>query len=119
MTTFVGRERELAELGALLGTSRVVTLLGPGGTGKSRLAIELAGSIGREYEDGAWFVGLESVDGPDLVAGAIVGVLGLRGISGRTATERLIDNLAGRRLLLIIDNFEQVIDAAGLDLRPR
>ncbi|MEO8228561.1 MAG: adenylate/guanylate cyclase domain-containing protein [Chloroflexota bacterium] len=113
MTSFVGRERDLAELLELLAENRLVTLLGPGGAGKTSLAIELARTAADDFPDGAWFVPLDAITDPDLVGSTIVVALGLRDVSGRTARERLLDNLADRRLLLLLDNFEQVLGAAG------
>ncbi len=109
MTSFVGRERELAELERLLADNRLVTLLGAGGTGKTSLAVELARSAAGAFPDGVWFVPLDAISEPDLVGSSIVAALGLRDITGRTARERLIDNLADRTLLLVLDNFEQVL----------
>jgi predicted ATPase/class 3 adenylate cyclase len=114
LTSFVGRERELGELRSLVATARVLTLTGPGGTGKTSLALELARGIADDYEDGAFLVALEPVTDPGLVASAIVAALGLRDLSGRPARDRLLDNLAARRLVLILDNFEHVLEAADL-----
>ncbi len=114
MTSFVGRERDLAELRELLAKNHLVTLLGPGGAGKTSLAIELARTAADDFPDGAWFVPLDAITDPGLVASTIVATLGLRDPSPRTARERLEDNLADRALLLVLDNFEQVRDAASL-----
>jgi predicted ATPase/class 3 adenylate cyclase len=114
LTSFVGRETDLAEVRRLLATSRLVTMTGPGGTGKTSLAIECAREITADYPDGAWFVALDAVVDPELVASEIVGALGLLDRSGRPARERLWENLSGRELLLVLDNFEQVIEAAVL-----
>ena len=114
MTSFVGRERELVELDRLLADNRLVTLLGAGGTGKTSLAVELARSAAGAFADGVWFVPLDAISDPDLVGSSIVAALGLRDITGRTARQRLLDNLADRTLLLVLDNFEQVLAGAGI-----
>ena len=114
MTSFVGRERELVELERLLNENRLVTLLGAGGTGKTSLAVELARSAAAAFPDGVWFVPLDPITDPDLVGSSIVAALGLRDITGRSARERLLDNLADRSLLLVLDNFEQVLAGAGI-----
>ncbi|MEZ0239454.1 MAG: adenylate/guanylate cyclase domain-containing protein [Chloroflexota bacterium] len=114
LTTFVGRDAELAEVQRLLATSHLVTLVGSGGAGKTSLAIECARATAGDYADGAWFVALDAVRDPGLVASEIVGGLGLRDSGGRTTRERLEENLSRSELLLVLDNFEQVIEAADL-----
>jgi predicted ATPase/class 3 adenylate cyclase len=114
LTTFLGRERELAELGPLLDANRLVTLTGPGGTGKTSLAIELARSRAASSSNGVWFVPLESVRDFGLVDTTIAATLGLISSPGVSTMERLSHFLEGRRVLLVIDNFEQVLDAAPL-----
>ena len=113
LTSFVGRTRELDELRDLLGTSRLVSLTGPGGIGKTSLALELARDRAGTAPDGAWFVALEAVSDPSMVATTIARALGLFDGVDRPAGEALPAYLAGRSLLLVLDNFEQVIDAAG------
>ena len=105
---------ELDALAALLTDARLVTLLGPGGTGKTSLAIELARRVADRYADGAVFVPLEAVPGPDAVASAMVAGLALRDPSPRPPRDQLIDNLAHRELLLVLDNLEHVVEAAPL-----
>jgi predicted ATPase/class 3 adenylate cyclase len=114
MTSFIGRESDLEEVQRLLAASRLVTLVGSGGTGKTSLATECAREGAGDYPDGAWFVALDTVSDPELVASAVVGALGLRESGGRSAREKLEENLASRSLLLVLDNFEQVIEAAVL-----
>jgi predicted ATPase/class 3 adenylate cyclase len=113
-TSFLGREREVGELMELLDAHRLITLVGPGGTGKTSLAVELAHRMGDRFADGAVFVPLDSVADPALVGSAIVAGLSLRDTSGRPARQQLLDNLSGRELLLVLDNFEQVLEAAPL-----
>ncbi|RAO46831.1 Transcriptional regulatory protein EmbR [Micromonospora saelicesensis] len=121
LTTFVGREEELKRVGDLLGDRRLVTLTGPGGAGKTRLAIEAAGRIDGEVR----FVELAGLaDGSD-VPQAVLSALGLRDAglrapaeSGWQTTDRLVEALAERRLLLVLDNCEHVlVDAARLAAR--
>ena len=111
VSSFIGREAELARARELLAGTRLLTLTGPGGTGKTRLSLRLARAAIDEFEDGAAFVPLASISDPRLVPTTIRIALGLQEQSGRTATETLIDRLSGRELLLVLDNFEQV--AAG------
>ncbi|CAN5576009.1 hypothetical protein BH23CHL7_BH23CHL7_10850 [soil metagenome] len=105
-TTFLGRATELAALEALLRRDdvRLVTLTGPGGTGKTRLALQAAGAAAERFPDGVWWVPLTSLRDPVLVLPTAAGVLGASG--------DLAEHIADRRLLLLFDNFEQVIDAA-------
>jgi predicted ATPase/class 3 adenylate cyclase len=111
LTTFVGRGRELAELEALLATSRLLTLAGPGGSGKTRLAVEVAARGVDDHPDGVFFVDLSPIRDPDLVPLAIGQSLGLKERPGRPALDVVSDHLADRRSLLILDNFEQVVGA--------
>jgi len=104
-SSFVGRERELSEvLDCLEGGARLVTLTGPGGSGKTRLAIEAAASLVPEYNAGVFWVGLASLRDPALVTGAVAQTLGAR--------DGLVEHIGERQLLLLLDNLEQVIDAA-------
>jgi predicted ATPase/class 3 adenylate cyclase len=112
LTSFVGRDVELAEAGTLLARTRLLTLTGPGGTGKTRLSLQLAANVADQFEDGTWFVALEPVRDPSLVASRIAGVLGLVETASRSARDLLAEWLAGRHVLLVLDNFEQVIEAA-------
>ena len=112
LTTFVGREAEIdAVKRQLLGT-RLLTLTGTGGTGKTRLALRVAEEIAHEYRDGAWFVPLAAVADPGLVPSAIVSSLGIVEVPGTPALTRLRDVLADRRQLIVLDNFEHVQEAA-------
>ena len=112
LTTFLGREREIGEVAELLDRSRLLTLTGPGGTGKTRLSLEVAGRSLARYPDGVFFVELASITDPDLVPATIAQALGLPDRGGRSATDRLADHIGERRMLLVLDNFEQVTDAA-------
>jgi predicted ATPase/class 3 adenylate cyclase len=113
-TTFVGRDTELATLGRLLETRRLITLTGPGGTGKTRLAIQLAQTAAKDFDQGAWLVALDAITAPDLVPTAIGSVFAILESSGTTPIERLTRFLADRSILLVLDNFEQVLGAAPL-----
>ena len=114
LTSFVGRDAELAEAGRLLESSRLLTLTGPGGTGKTRLSLQLAASVSDAFPDGIWFVALEPVRDPGLIGGTILTTLGLIETAGRSARDVLTDWLAPKRLLLVLDNFEQVIEGAPI-----
>jgi predicted ATPase/class 3 adenylate cyclase len=112
LTTFVGRHAELEALAAMLDVTRLLTLTGPGGTGKTSLAVEVARHVARRFEDGAWFADLQSVMEPAEVPGSVARALGLFDGPGSPAADRLEGHLARRELLLVLDNFEQVVDAA-------
>jgi predicted ATPase/class 3 adenylate cyclase len=112
LTSFVGRAAELTAAGNLLQTTRLLTLTGPGGTGKTRLSLQLAADVAERFADGIWFVALEPVRDPGLIAATILTTLGLVEAGGRAAHDVLVDWLADRQVLLVLDNFEQVIDGA-------
>ncbi len=111
VTSFVGRGRSLGEIRDALGRSRLVTLVGPGGIGKTRLAVEAAREVSAEYPDGVWLVELASLADPSLVPGAAASVLGVREGANRSVTAAIADWLGPRRLLLVLDNCEHVIEA--------
>jgi len=115
-TSLVGRERELAATRGLLldGGVRLLTLCGPAGTGKTRLAVALASSVADAYADGVIFVDLAAVHDPDLVAATIARGVDLAEGRERSAEERLREYLAPRQVLLVLDNFEQVRVSATL-----
>jgi predicted ATPase/DNA-binding SARP family transcriptional activator len=113
-TSFVGRRRELAELQGLLQTHRLVCVTGPPGSGKTRLAVEVAASLLEAFPHGAWFVSLAEVADPDLVRSAVATALGIPELPERPAAQALTDHLRSRRLLLVLDNFEHVLPAAVL-----
>ena len=114
LTSFVGRERELAEAGALLAANRLVTLTGPGGTGKTRLSLQVAANAADGYPDGVFFVALETVREPGLVASRIASAIGLAETGSRGAEVVLREWLADKRVLLVLDNFEQVLEAGPI-----
>jgi len=112
LTTFLGREHEIGEVSELLARSRLLTLTGPGGTGKTRLSLEIAGRSLAHYSDGVFFVELAWITEPGLVLATVAQALGLPDRGGRSAVNRLIDHIGVRRMLLVLDNFEQVSAAA-------
>lgn len=113
VTSFVGRERELAEIGGLLKNHRVVTLVGVGGTGKTRVMLQAAAEFLDRYRDGAWLVELAPVVDPALVEREVARALGVREAPGQPALEVLIDFLRFKQLLVALDNCEHVIGAAA------
>ena len=115
LTTFVGRDKELAEALALLGGTRLLSLTGPGGTGKTRLSLQVAAAAADDFPDGIWFVALEPVREAALVAPTIARVLGVADSRNRPAIDTLADHIGERHMLLVLDNFEQVV-AAGSDV---
>ncbi len=113
-TPFIGREKEVAALGQLLCREdvRLVTLTGPGGTGKTRLALQVAAELSDLFADGISFVDLAPLNDPALVIAAIAQSLGIREVGGQPLLERLKDELQRKQMLLLLDNFEQVVSAA-------
>ncbi len=114
LTSFVGREVEIAEVGELLDRAHLVTLTGPGGTGKTRLSVQVAAERLTRYADGAFFVELAPITDPGLVASAIGSALGVRESTDRPLIDTLKEAVREKELLLVLDNFEQVAGAAPL-----
>ena len=112
-SSLVGRQRELDEITtALRDGTRVLTLTGPGGSGKTRLAIEAANLLASELTDGAFFVALDAIRDPALLLPAIAQAVAVRESSEQPLPESLAERLTGRQALLLIDNFEQLAEAA-------
>jgi len=110
-TSFLGRDKDLAEVGAMLSSARLVTLTGTGGIGKTRLAIHLAAEMSHNYPDGTWLVELAAFNDPNATGHAVADVFGIAHQAGKTIEQSVANSLAGRRLLLILDNCEHLIDA--------
>ncbi|MET7520872.1 AAA family ATPase [Streptomyces sp900116325] len=113
LNRFVGRDAELADLGRLLTESRLVTVVGVGGVGKTRSAIRAAALVEKRYFDGVWLVELSAVHDPGLLEHAVIDALGLTDHTSRPPRTTLLEHLAGRRLLLVIDGFEHLVDACA------
>lgn len=113
LTSFVGRENEIAEVRKLLKTTRLLTLTGVGGCGKTRLALEVASSIVGEFPDGVWLVELAALSDPALVIQAGASVLGVREEPNRPLLSTLSEHLRSKRMLLLLDNCEHLIQACA------
>jgi predicted ATPase/class 3 adenylate cyclase len=111
LTSFVGRRREIDSIKEHLAGTRLLTLTGPGGTGKTRLSIQVASEVLDAFEDGAFFVALAPITDPELVVPTIAQTLGLREEAHRPTIETVGEFLEDKNLLLVLDNFEQVIGA--------
>jgi len=114
VTSFVGRRQELREVKRLLSTTRLLTLTGCGGAGKTKLALRAAAEMSRSFPDGAWLVLLASVRDPLLVTQAVFSALGVRDLSSGVSLSSLADYLAGQRLLLVLDNCEHLLDGCAV-----
>ena len=113
LTSFVGRERELAEVKQHLEESRLLSLIGTGGAGKTRLALQAASDLLETFPDGVWLVELAALSDPDLVPSAVVAALGLSQAPSRPAIELLVEHLQARAPLLVLDNCEHLIAACA------
>ena len=114
LTGFIGRNRELAQVAELLSAHRLVTLTGPGGTGKTRVALRVASELLAEYRDGAFFVDLAPIRDPALVPLAVAKALGVGVDPGGDALTTVRAHLSDRNMLLVLDNFEQVTEGAAV-----
>ena len=109
LSSFVGREWEIARIEELLTGNKLLTLTGPGGSGKTRLAVQAARGLVERFESGAWLVELASLADPDLVPQAVASVLGVREVPGRSLEELLVEHLGAREVLLLLDNCEHLL----------
>src|SRR4051812_34722841 len=114
LSSFVGRRVQIQDIKTSLAVSRMVTLVGPGGVGKTRLALRTAADLERGVADGAWFVEFGGLTDGKLVAEAVMTSVGLRDELGLWPLSRLIDHLAEKRLLLVLDNCEHLLDACAV-----
>src|SRR5262249_40163597 len=114
VTSFVGREREAADVQQLLKETRLLTLTGPGGTGKTRLSLRVAEAVRADYPGGTFFVELAPITDPSLIPATIAAAVGLREEPNRPVLETLKDFLRDRRILLVLDNFEQLVAGASV-----
>lgn len=112
-TTFVGRRKAADDVRRQLGTARLITLTGPGGVGKTRLALHVAARVERSYPDGAWVVEFAEVTQAHMVPAAILDALHLRARANRSPQDSLLAELRDRALLLVLDNCEHLLDAAA------
>jgi len=113
LTPFIGRDDELKQLRDMHHRARLLTLTGPGGAGKTRLALQLASDLIGEHADGVWLVELDPLSDPLLVPQAVAGGLGLTEQPGRRLADTLLDHARQRHLLLVLDNCEHVVDTAA------
>jgi predicted ATPase len=112
-TSFIGRRRELAEVRKKLTQARLVSLVGPGGVGKTRLSVRIAGELARGFRDGGWLVELAEVLDPALVSNAVMTALGLRDQAATEPRALLLAYLRDRELLLLVDNCEHLLEPAA------
>jgi predicted ATPase/class 3 adenylate cyclase len=113
LTTFIGRERELKEAKERLASARLLTLIGPGGTGKTRLGLQLAADLLPSFDDGVWVAELAPLSDPALVLQTVATVFGVREQQGMPVQELLIDFLRDKQVLLVVDNCEHLIDTCA------
>jgi predicted ATPase/class 3 adenylate cyclase/DNA-binding CsgD family transcriptional regulator len=113
LTSFVGRGAQMTDVEKLLVDNRLVTLTGAGGAGKTRLGVEIAARIGAEFGDGVWYVDLAPITHPDLVPVTVAHVLGLPDQPGRSTMDTLLRFVRDRRMLVVLDNCEHLLDASA------
>jgi predicted ATPase len=113
LTSFIGRERELDELKENLNVTRLLTITGPGGSGKTRLALRVAEDLAEGFEDGAHWVELAALSDSDLVLQRVASALSVREVPGRRVTELLIEHLKPKQMLVVLDNCEHLIEGCA------
>ncbi len=121
VTRFIGRRRELSQIRDALERSRLVTLAGVGGVGKTRLALHVAADVRRSFPDGVWLVELSALRSGELLARTVAACLGLPDQAAGDPADVLADHLAGRHLLLVLDTCEHLVDACAMlaEAQPR
>ncbi|MFJ9899995.1 ATP-binding protein [Streptomyces sp. NPDC091280] len=112
-TSFVGRRQDIAEVRRVLSSSRLLTLTGMGGVGKTRLALEFTAAVTKTFPDGTWLVDLAPVRDPSAVATTAAAAVGIADLGGRPALHRLAERLAERQALIVLDNCEHLVDACA------
>jgi predicted ATPase len=113
LTSFIGREREIEEIRQIIDNTRLLTLIGPGGTGKTRLSLKVAGNLLSAFKDGAWLVELAPISDITLIPQAIASVFDLRELPNRSLNQVVTDYLQSKELLLILDNCEHLVEACA------
>jgi len=113
MTSFIGREKEMEEIKQSILTHRLITLIGSGGTGKTRLSLQVAADLLDQFPHGVWFVELAPLTDPDLIPQTVLSTLGIPEQPGLTILQLLLDYLRGKKLLLVLDNCEHLIEACA------
>lgn len=113
LTSFIGREQEIAEARDALGSTRLLTFIGPGGTGKTRLSLQVAAQQLEEFRDGVWLVELAQLAEPTYILSTIASTLGLRELQGVPLMDTTTDYLRGKRILLVLDNCEHLIETCA------
>ncbi len=113
LTSFVGREHEMAQMRGLLANNRLVTLTGAGGVGKTRLAVQVAGQLAGEFRQGAWYVDLAPITDPEVVPVAVARALGLPDQPGSSTMDTLLRFVRDRQMLVVLDNCEHLLDASA------
>ncbi|MFE5029873.1 ATP-binding protein [Streptomyces sp. NPDC056656] len=114
VTTFVGRADELAQVRGAFGRARLATLVGPGGVGKSRTALRAAAGLGEQFPDGIWLVELSALRDPELIPATLAAVLELPEQAGMQPLDAVVAHLQGRRLLIVLDTCEHLVDACAM-----
>lgn len=113
LTSFIGRENDLAAIETLLARTRLLTLIGSGGCGKTRLCLQLAANTAEQFPDGAWFLELAPLTDPSLIFQAVAIALGVKEEPGKPLSQTLVEHVKHKRLLLLIDNCEHLLDACA------
>ena len=113
LTSFIGREREIREIEQAIAAHRLVTLTGAGGSGKTRLCLQIAAELLDQFPDGVWFIELAPLANPELITQTVLSAFGIGDQPGLTSQQVLLDRLRGKRLLLVLDNCEHLIESSA------